>query len=380
MKPQKQMKVGIITLQLHNNFGGILQAYSLQQVLKKIGHNAILIDKSRYISLGPWYKKYSIYVKRAIRKHLFGDNIVVKADVAINNETKAISTHTECFIDKYIDKIFTKDFSNIKKEDFDAFIVGSDQIWRPQYFFSKIENAYLEFAKDWDIKRIAYAASFGTDEWEYDEEQTTNCAALIKKFDAISVRESSATVLCKEKFGAAALHILDPTMLLTKEDYIELFKTAGTPQSEGNLFCYILDKGEKTCSIIDGISKDKVLSPFYVNSRYEDPNAPLEERIQQPVEKWLRAFYDAEFVITDSFHACVFSIIFNKPFIVYGNKERGMARFESLLKMFGLEERLVSSHSDVNKVLQTPIDWDSVNTIHKQMREKSLSFLTKNLE
>ena len=142
----------------------------------------------------------------------------------------------------------------------------------------------------------------------------------------------------------------------------------------------MLDKGKETNSIIDGISKEKVLSPFYVNSRYEEPNAPLEERIQQPVEKWLRAFHDAEFVITDSFHACVFSIIFNKPFIVYGNKERGMARFESLLKLFELEERLVCSPEEVNKVLQTHIDWERVNSIHKLMKEKSLSFLTKNLK
>ena len=121
------------------------------------------------------------------------------------------------------------------------------------------------------------------------------------------------------------------------------------------------------------------MAPFYVNSKYNNAEAPLEERIQQPVEKWLRAFYDAEFVITDSFHACVFSLIFNKPFIVYGNKERGFARFESLLNLFGLEERLVCSPNDVKKTLEKNIDWNRVNSIHKQMKEKSLSFLVKNL-
>lgn len=302
------MNIGVISLPLYNNFGGILQAYALQKVLRDLGHNTVLIDKSRYVSLGPWYKKYPFYLKRTIRKYLLGENLIVKADVAINNARSTISIHTEPFIDKYINRIFTKDFSNIKKMDFDAFIVGSDQVWRPKYFFSKIENAYLEFAKDRDVKRIAYAASFGTDEWEYNEEQTANCAVLLKKFNAVSVRESSATVLCKEKLGAEALHVLDPTMLLTKEDYIELFKAAGTPQSESNLFCYILDNAPEKNSIIESIARELHLHPFYVNSKYEDSNAPLEERIQQPVEKWLRAFYDADFVITDSFHACVFSI------------------------------------------------------------------------
>lgn len=373
------MRIGVLALQLRYNFGGILQAYALQKTLKELGHDAVHIDQYRYVSIGPWYKKYPIYMKRAMRKYLFGENLIVRADIAINNTTKAIATHTDPFIDKHINRIYTKDFSNIKKGKFDTIIVGSDQVWRPQYFFSAIENAYLDFAKEWDVKRIAYAASFGTEEWEYSDEQTSNCAALLKKFNAVSVRESSAVKLCEEKFGVKTQQVLDPTLLLNKEDYIKLFESTKTPQSEGSLFCYILDKGKETSSIIDGISKDKVLSPFYVNSRYEEPNAPLEERIQQPVEKWLRAFHDAEFIITDSFHACAFSIIFNKPFIVYGNKERGFARFESLLNMFGLEDRLVSSPGEVNKVLQATIDWDRVNSIRKQMKEKSLSFLTKNL-
>ena len=373
------MRIGVLALQLRYNFGGILQAYALQKTLNKLGHKVIHIDQHRYVTLGPWYKKYPIYLKRAIRKYLFGENLIVRADVAINNTTKAIATHTDPFIDKHIKRIYTKDFSNIKKGKFNTIIVGSDQVWRPKYFFSAIENAYLEFAKDWDVKRIAYAASFGTEEWEYNEEQTANCAALLKKFNAVSVRESSATVLCKEKLGAEALHVLDPTMLLEKEDYIKLFKETDTVQSNGNLFCYILDESTEKNTTISRISKEKGFTPFYVNSKYNNAEAPLEKRIQQPVEKWLRAFYDAEFVITDSFHACVFSIIFNKPFIVYGNKERGMARFDSLLTLFELEDRLVSSPCEVNKVLQATIDWDRVNSIRKQKKEESLSFLTNNL-
>ena len=373
------MKIGVLALQLRYNFGGILQAYALQKTLNKLGHNAVHIDQHRYVTLGAWYKKYPIYLKRAMRKYLFGENLIVRVDVAINNTTKAIATHTDPFIDKHIKRIYTKDFSNIKKGKFDTIIVGSDQVWRPQYFFSKIENAYLEFTKGWDVKRIAYAASFGTEEWEYSDEQTANCAALLKKFNAVSVRESSATVLCKEKLGADALHVLDPTMLLEKEDYIKLFKETDTVESDGKFFCYILDENIEKDAIISRISKEKGLTPFYVNSKYNNAEAPLEERIQQPVEKWLRAFHDAEFVITDSFHACVFSIIFNKPFIVYGNKERGFARFESLLNMFGLEDRLVSSLNETKTVIEKPIDWDRVNNIHKRLKEESLFFLKKNL-
>ena len=373
------MKIGVLTLNLHNNFGGILQAYALQKVLREMGHNIVLIDKSKYVSVGPWYKKYPIYIKRAIQKYLLRKDIIVRVDAEQNRIPRTISINTDKFINKYI-KRTTRDFSSIKETDFDAIIVGSDQIWRPKYFYSKIENAYFDFARGWNIKRIAYAASFGTEEWEYSDEQTTNCAELLSNFDAVSVREASAVKLCKEKFGVKAQHVLDPTMLLSREEYQELFITAQTPQSDGNLFCYILDKNSEKDSIIDYIAQKRGLTPFYVNSRYEDPDAPLEERIQQPVEKWLLAFYDAEFVITDSFHACVFSIIFNKPFIVYGNKERGMTRFESLLKIFGLENRLVSTKKDAIKTANEPIDWKKVNTIHSQWKEKSIAFLSENLK
>ena len=169
-------------------------------------------------------------------------------------------------------------------------------------------------------------------------------------------------------------------MLLEKERYIKLFAEAKTAKSKGNLFCYILDESTDKHGIIESISKEKGLTPFHVNSKYEDSNAPLEERIQQPVEKWLRAFYDAELVITDSFHACVFSIIFNKPFIVYGNKERGLARFDSLLKIFGLEERIASSLNEIDRIVNTPIDWDNVNRIHSEWKEKSFSFLASSLK
>ena len=84
-------------------------------------------------------------------------------------------------------------------------------------------------------------------------------------------------------------------------------------------------------------------------------------------------------MITDSFHACVFSIIFNKPFIVYGNKERGLARFNSLLSIFKLEERIVSTEKEALKALSTPVDWNKVNLIHEQWKEKSISFLKDNL-
>ena len=376
------MKIGILTLPLHNNYGGILQAYALQTVLKRMGHDAVVIDKSREIKLPILsFSRYFLYFKLLAHKVLVNRNTTIFWDRKHNREYKVMSTYTFPFIQQYIKRfIAARDYSNIKQGDFDAFVVGSDQVWRPKYFGQNIlSNAFLSFAKDWDVKRISYAASFGTEEWEYTEVQTLECKEWIKKFDAVSVRENSAVKLCKEHLNVDALHVLDPTMLLSATDYIQLFKEANTPQSPGSLMCYVLDETEDKQKVVSNVEETLNLTAFSVNSKYEVRTAPLEERIQPPVEAWLRGFYDAEFVVTDSFHACVFSILFEKPFIVYGNKNRGMARFHSLLSIYGLENRLVTSSAEAQKVISIPIDWSLVSAKKKDWQEKSYNFLRNKL-
>lgn len=361
------MKIGILTLPLHTNYGGILQAYALQTVLERMGHEVEVIDTPNIKSSPSLWT-----IGKRIIKKLLGRKVSLFLEKKYNKEFPIISQYTQLFVDKYIHRKVVNTPEELQEDDFDAIVVGSDQIWRPKYY-GKIENAYLKFAKDWNIKRIAYAASFGTDEWEYTPHQTARCGELLRMFDAVSVREASGVGLCKEYFGVEAKHVLDPTMLLNKEDYIKLIETAGTPKSKGTLLNYILDDTPEKRALIEQIAKDKGLVPFRVNSRVEDHNAPLEERIQPPVEQWLRGFYDAEFVVTDSFHACVFSILFNKPFVVVGNKERGMARFISLLKMFGLENRLICSVDEYNHIGDMMFNL----TLLQEKKELSYNFLLK---
>lgn len=372
------MRIGILTLPLHNNYGGILQAYALQKVLKDMGHTPVVLDNSRMISLSLFTKWYR-YAVRLAKNILLKSNLTVRYDRAHNYPIKVMRQHTYLFLRKYVKRIDTHgDYRVLKEHHFDAIIVGSDQIWRPMYV-DNIANAYLDFAQEWGIKRLSYAASFGAEEWEYTLEQTAECGDLLRRFDAVSVRESSAVSLCKEHFNVDAQHVLDPTMLLDAAHYISLFQQAKTPVSEGDLMCYILDSSEEKDTLVQSVASTYSLTPFTVNSKYEVPDAPLEEKIQPPVEKWLRGFYDAKYVITDSFHACVFSILFKKPFVVYGNKHRGLARFHSLLAMFGLEERLVTNPEEAQNVITRPIDWTYVNTQLTEWRNKSLNFLTSSL-
>ena len=102
--------------------------------------------------------------------------------------------------------------------------------------------------------------------------------------------------------------------------------------------------------------------------------------VEDPVEQWLQSFATASMVFTDSFHGTVFSIIFNKPFWVIGNKMRGMARFNTLLSIYGLQDRIISPEELSSVDLNTPIDWAPVNAIREQWKQKSLKFLTDNLK
>ncbi len=366
------MKIGIITLSINNNYGGILQAYALQTILKCLGHEVVTLKiECRY----GYFKRIIKYplslLKRTINKYLFRKRISVFREKKYKKELSITSQHTELFINNNIARLNYKDFYHIHETDFNCFVVGSDQVWRPKYSFD-LYNSYLKFAKRWSVLRIAYAVSFGTDVWEYSKKQTKVCRKLIEKFNSVSVREASGVKLCGEYFNKEAVHVLDPTMLLCKENYISLFEKNHTPKSPGNLLVYILDEDKEKQLYIDTIADRKQLKPFRVNSRVENPNAPMEERIQPPVENWLRGFYDAEFVITDSFHGCVFSILFNKPFIAIGNVKRGLSRFHSLLSMFGLDDRLVT---DLSVYPEGEIDYIVVNRHLDQLRNKSMKFL-----
>jgi hypothetical protein len=242
-----------------------------------------------------------------------------------------------------------------------------------------MDDAFLKFQEHSVMKRIAYAASFGTDEWEYTDEEMIACAYLLRKFDAVSVREKSAIEICKNKLGCHdAIQTVDPTLLLTKQDYMRLVENAHIQFSPGNLMCYVLDDTEEKQMLIKRIAKERGLIPFYANSKIADASAPQSERIQPRVEQWLRGFMDAEFVITDSFHACVFSILFHKPFVVIGNKERGYSRFESLLKSIGLENRLVEDTSQFDNSMFSPLS-DDVYKRLDMFRNDSMKFLNNAL-
>lgn len=374
------MRIAILTLPLHTNYGGILQCYALQTVLERLGHEVKVLDK-------PLYKRgYYIYwglaiLKRLIKKFILHKQVISILYAPYQIERMIARKNTNQFIKKYIYRYSKQTWNSSLTKHFDVFVVGSDQVWRPEYAIDiDIEMYFLSFLGESKTKRISYAASFGLDNLsEYNESQIKKCASLLRKFDAVSVRENSAVKLCKEYFDVDAIQMVDPTLLLIADDYVRLFKNETTVPSDGNLLVYILDKNEDKESICDRLASERNLIPFWLDSPDENnKDLPIERRTKMPVEQWLRSFYDADFVLTDSFHGCVFSIIFRKPFIVVANSGRGLTRVESLLSLLDIKDRLLFSSNDLTvlkNALLSDIDYSEVDAKLQVYRESALTFL-----
>ncbi|MBQ6038577.1 MAG: polysaccharide pyruvyl transferase family protein [Bacteroidaceae bacterium] len=357
------MKIGILTQPLRYNIGGLLQNYALQQVLKRLGHKPVTLDPDPY-----QHVSIIVLAKRLILR-LLGKKITVFVEKDLNGPARTKGKNSDKFIRRYI-KCFRYSHKNqLKSLAFVAYIVGSDQTWRPKYNRGRLDNMFLDFTQGMKVKRIAYAASFGTDEWEYTEEETSKYRPFLQQFDSVSVREKSAVQICKEKFNVEAIHVLDPTLLLSKEDYIRIIKKDKTPKSPGDLLVYFLDNTDDKKLLEEKVVNDYSLTPFYVNNDFETQ----EITPQIPVSQWLRGFYDAKYIITDSFHACVFAIIFNKPFILYANMDRGFARYQSLFETFDLKDCLVVNAGEYKGMHS--FDFIKINLRLSMLQKLSLDFL-----
>jgi len=373
-------KIGILTQPLHDNYGGLLQAYALSQKLEELGHRPVIINR------GFGYPGSLRKLMSELKQKILGSGRYVPT----LSEKVVISEHTLAFRKKYFPNLTNEILTNVKMMElngggYDAYVVGSDQCWRPRYS-PCLSNYFFDFARGQShIKRIAYAASFGTSEWEFTPEQTQICRELIKKFDAVSVREDSAVNLCfKYLERKNVVHVLDPTMLWDRFFYDEVVGDEQIHSSGGNLKAYILDKTEEKSDLTKYLENKLDLKAFEVmplkRLGKERPQNLLDYQYPSPLQ-WLKGYQEAKFVVTDSFHGIVFAILYNVPFLAIGNQQRGMARFSSLLKMFDLENRLIEeiSTKKVDEILDNPIKWNKVNTILKAKRQESIDFLKQNL-
>lgn len=371
------MRIGILTLPFNNNYGGYLQAYALMTVLKQMGHNVELIYRR---SNKPGIIQKAIYSFKTLAK------IILRkphGTLIINYERdyKQQGSYMIPFVEKYITPK-TRPFytsKQMKKEcegKYDVVVVGSDQVWRPIYV-SQIEDFFFEFITDPHVKKIAYAASFGTATPEYTDVEILRCKKLIADFAAVSIREKSGLNVIKSfgwKTQTPPQVVLDPTFLLPKEIYDNVISNKISFVSKNRICCYVLDES----SIVDDIIKK-------VESCLGQPSFNIVDNKKgtypkPSIEDWLDNIKNSSFVITDSFHGMVFSIIFNTPFAVYINRTRGADRFDSLLSQIDLEDRVCVSIEDVEHIIPVPINWEKVNQKLSSLIEDSKRFLENSIK
>ena len=366
------MKIGIITMPLCANYGGTLQNWALQQTLIRMGHEPITlrfpVSYQGMSSVHFWVKVFPRQFASYIA-HLFIGKRLEKPQT-IRMWKKSISG-MERFVQERIN--VTDYLPNLSMEDarrygVEALIVGSDQIWRP-VMYDAVKYYFLGFAKDFDILRIAYAPSVALSEWPFKEETTLKLKELIKKFSAISVREDSSVKLIKDNLGVDAQWVLDPTMLLQRRDYLAVCKDV-PEDTESFVFAYILDMNDEKKKLAEIVAEACGCRVKYLTA----------DKVKEDdtIEKWRANFRDANFVVTDSYHGTVFSLIFQKQFYSFYNNYRGNARMDSLKKISGLNKRFVEKDFDDIRV-QEEIDYAEVERKINLNRDKSISFLRESL-
>lgn len=376
------MKIGVVTFFCVPNYGAMLQAYALWKYLEGRGHEVEFIDyafgNTRRIPL--W--------KCFVARHLHNCIDIIRKKFKSYVRFDIVS-----FSDAFPRTRRFKSFSQLETigNKYDAIIVGSDQMWNPAWCSGiHLPVVMLDFAHE-RVKRISYAASFGTTVWR--EDQNAKLAGeLLRKFAKISVREESGVKLANElSMRIDAVQMLDPTLLHSADFYRKIIAEAGVAiprHSQPTIFRYILDEwddasaSQKAFEFVKGklnlndTDSDRipVCGPLALLCKLLGVTA----KVSVPV--WLSKIATSDFVFTNSFHGTVFAILFHKPFVslllrgrMSGMNERAL----SLLKKLGLESRAVYADDQlaIKAAVESKIDWRLVNEALISQRVKAIDFI-----
>lgn len=366
------MRVYILSLPLNWNYGGILQQFALQKILKDMGLKVKLLSRRRgrnKLFKALVHMKWRVVIPLLSKIKFFrGINPIFSVE---NFKRNYLDIASESFSERDL---------KTQVSDADLCIVGSDQVWNPEAC-PCLENYFLNFIeRDSGIKKIAYAASFGKDSFDLCPSKFSRIASLIQGFDAISLREDSGVSILAKTFNMSAPKVLpDPVLLLEPKIYNDII---GNKESKKNqLFAYILDQSEAKRNCIESVAKTLNLEVVYFlpfRATTQSKKAYSFEK-ECTVENFLSGFRDSAFAITDSFHGTLFSLIFNVHFLSFRNEERGSTRFENILNKVQLLDRLISPYDNI-ELYNDRIHWDEVNRLLKAQRELGKKFIKKQID
>jgi hypothetical protein len=376
-------KVGIITICDYHNYGNRLQNYAVQEVLESLGCEVTTIKNKQRKETKQYHRQSITRIVRKITSIPLNQLFLRLARKAYNiflkpYRKKLMAIKKQAFI-KFTEKhIKESNFSisdeyipNDLSDEFDYFVVGSDQVWNP-YYRKGSSIDFLTFASE--EKRIAYAASFGIS--LIPERFTKDYKNWLSKFAFISVREESGAAIVRKLIGKEVDVLIDPTLMLDHEKWLSISKPSRCLPNKPYLFTYFLSqssqKARKTVKDIASIYDLVVLNLFDITNKKLFISDPSE---------FLYLIHNSSLIFTDSFHATIFSIIFEKPFVVFErtSKHPSMnSRITTLLKIFSLESRLWTENIIANEIMK--IDYSKKDDVLAKEKMKTIRYLRKALD
>lgn len=379
-------RVGIITLHGYSNYGNKLQNYATQEVLKSLGCDSITIANDVSINQD---RKIQIYnkLKRLSFKRMVNHTYIamkkLRQKVYLTNTEKKETLLTNKRIERF--KKFTKDNiiesdyiineRNVSKDfhnEFDYFIVGSDQVWNP-YYINNSSIYFLTFAPK--RKRIAYSASFGIS--QLPEAFTQFYKERISQFEHISVREEVGADIVRDLIGRSVEVLIDPTLMLDKNEWLEIASKSKHKPTKSYILTYFLgEESEKIKGFVDNLSYKYDLEIV----KLEEGSGIIKDELRYTTGpgEFIDYVNSAKVILTDSFHGTVFSILFEKPFISFSRNDASYSmnissRLDTLLRKFQLEDRKWDNIKESNNIME--IDFSNVPKILKREREKAYKYL-----
>lgn len=356
----RKPKVGILNFQYSkHNYGAVLQAAALEYTISSLGVDVKHID---------FQSKEKFSIRTKIGKLLRTVGLKKSKLPTIFNE-EAFEVFRSQFI-KRTRVINTEKEFRIVTNNLDVVVVGSDQVWRPR--MAKDPLAFFLAYVPEGINRVAYAASFGSSEWEAsdDKKLTGRIKHELTQFKGISVRESSGVNICKEIFNVNAVHVLDPLLLVHSTFYKKVLSSSNITEFSEVVY-YKLDGDNAFYKDLEVIGRHYNSSPENIYLQKEVINS------YQEVADWLSLIYNSKVVVTDSFHCICLAILFDKIVIYCPNIKRGQARMDSLFQMLGitLDSVDLTLSSKMHKLCKPK----AMNAVLDKKRKKSLLFLMKSL-
>lgn len=383
------MKIGVITIEQVGNYGAELQCYATQKVLQNIGCDAEIIDYCYYKDyrykdskmsepfVPMTFKERIFYVLKYRIVNRFVDKVLLLFNSNIarrNSRFAAFHAENTKMSRKYMSMPELYEASM----DYDIFVTGSDQVWNPGAQ-SSIEPYFLTFAPD-SARKISFAASFGVSEIEPNLRERYK--EYLSRYDFISVREKNACDIVKQLVGKDAEFVLDPTLLLTKGEWMKVAKQYDNIP-ERYVLVYTLFESPAIFNLAKKVAKEKGISVLRITKR-----AYFVSRIEGisnisdagPAE-FISLIAGADYIVTDSLHGTVFSINFGIPFLtIVSSKNNNNSRMESLLKVVGLSGRMVYEEKEVSSLIYNDnIDFKEIENHIKKARVTSMNFLNKAL-